>query len=191
MIASIHGEISQILDNQVVITLSGLGLLVNITEATCLDCHLGMQQTFHTYLVVREDQLALYGFATTEERDLFVHLIGVAGIGPKTGLAALSALSPEAVRRAITSEQPEIFARVPGIGKKTAQKIILDLQGKIQPLEPLEAASRLDDVDTEVLEALTALGYSVVEAQAALQSIGREENPDVEERLRKALQYFS
>ena len=79
MIASIHGEISQILDNQVVITLSGLGLLVNITEATCLDCHLGMQQTFHTYLVVREDQLSLYGFATTEERDLFVHLIGVAG----------------------------------------------------------------------------------------------------------------
>jgi Holliday junction DNA helicase RuvA len=191
MIASIQGEITQILNSQVVVNLGGLGLLVNVTEAACLNCHLGMQQSFQTYLVVREDQLALYGFATAEERDLFVHLIGVAGIGPKTGLAALSVLSPEAVRRAITSEQPEIFARVPGIGKKTAQKIILDLQGKIQPLEPLEAASRLDDVDTEVLEALTALGYSVVEAQAALQSIGRQENPDVEERLRKALQYFS
>lgn len=191
MIASVNGEISQILDGQVVVNLSGLGLLINVTENTCLNCHLGMPQTFHTYLVVREDQLALYGFATAEERDLFVHLIGVAGIGPKTGLAALSTLTPEAVRRAITADQPEIFARVPGIGKKTAQKIILDLQGKIKPLEPLEAAYRLDDVDTEVLEALTALGYSVVEAQAALQSIGREENPDVEERLRKALQYFS
>jgi Holliday junction DNA helicase RuvA len=140
---------------------------------------------------VREDQLALYGFLTAEERDLFVHLIGVAGIGPKTGLATLSALTPDSARRAISMDQPEIFSKVPGIGKKTAQKIILDLQGKIQPLEPLEAASRLDDVDTEVLEALTALGYSVVEAQAALQSVGREESPDVEERLRKALQYFS
>lgn len=191
MIATVSGEISQILDGQVVVNLSGLGLLVNVTENTCLESHLGKQQTFHTYLVVREDQLALYGFATPEERDLFIHLIGVAGIGPKTGLAALSTLTPESVRRAITTDQPEIFARVSGIGKKTAQKIILDLQGKIQPLEPLEAAYRLDDVDTEVLEALTALGYSVVEAQAALQSIGREENSDVEERLRKALQYFS
>ena len=191
MIATVSGEISQILDGQVVVNLSGLGLLVNVTENTCLESHLGKQQTFHTYLVVREDQLALYGFATPEERDLFIHLIGVAGIGPKTGLAALSTLTPESVRRAISADQPEIFARVSGIGKKTAQKIILDLQGKIQPLEPLEAAYRLDDVDTEVLEALTALGYSVVEAQAALQSIGREENPDVEERLRKALQYFS
>lgn len=191
MIASISGEISQVLDGQVVINLSGLGLLVNVTDNTCLDLHASRQLTLHTYLVVREDQLALYGFLTTEERDLFVHLIGVAGIGPKTGLATLSALTPETVRRAISMDQPEIFAKVPGIGKKTAQKVILDLQGKIQPLEPLEAASRLDDVDTEVLEALTALGYSVVEAQAALQSIGREENPDVEERLRKALQYFS
>lgn len=191
MIATVSGEISQILDGQVVVNLSGLGLLVNVTENTCLESHLGKLQSFHTYLVVREDQLALYGFATPEERDLFVHLIGVAGIGPKTALAALSTLTPEAVRRAITADQPEIFVRVPGIGKKTAQKIILDLQGKIQPLEPLEAAYRMDDVDTEVLEALTALGYSVVEAQAALQSIGREENPDVEERLRKALQYFS
>jgi len=191
MIASVSGEISQILDGQVVVSLSGLGLLIHVTENTCLDSHLGQAKTFHTYLVVREDQLALYGFITPEERDLFVHLISVAGIGPKTGLAALSTLTPEALRRAITADQPEIFARVPGIGKKTAQKIILDLQGKIQPLEPLEAAYRLDDVDTEVLEALTALGYSVVEAQAALQSISREENPDIEERLRKALQYFS
>lgn len=191
MIATVSGEISQILDGQIVINLNGLGLLINVTEIMCLESHLGKPMALHTYLVVREDQLALYGFATPEERDLFIHLISVAGIGPKTGLAALSTLSPETVRRAITADQPEIFARVPGIGKKTAQKIILDLQGKIQPLEPLEAAYRLDDVDTEVLEALTALGYSVVEAQAALQSIGREENSDVEERLRKALQFFS
>ena len=191
MISTITGEIIQVFDGQVVINVGGLGFLVNITEAACLDSRPGMRKAFHTFLVVREDQLALYGFETIEERDLFIHLIGVGGIGPKTALVALSTLSPEAVRRAITSDQPEIFTRVPGIGRKTAQKIILDLQGKIQPLEPLEAAAKMDDVDVEVMEALTALGYSVVEAQAALQYLGREEDSDAETRLRKALQYFS
>jgi holliday junction DNA helicase RuvA len=191
MIASLTGEISQVLDGQIVLNVGGVGLLINLTEETCMQCRPGMRKAVHTHLVVREDHLSLYGFETMEERDLFIHLIGVAGVGPKTALAALSTLTPEAVRRAITGDQPEIFTRVPGIGKKTAQKIILDLQGQIQPLEPLEAASKLDEVDAEVMEALTALGYSIVEAQAALQSIGRDEDSDAEERLRKALQYFS
>ena len=190
MIASVSGEISQVLDGQVVVNVGGIGLLINVTQDYCLACHPGQKKAFHTYLVVREDLLALYGFETAEERELFVHLISVAGVGPKIALAALSALSPEAVRRAIAGDQPEVFARVSGIGKKTAQKIILDLQGKVQPMEPLEAVSRMDDVDAEVMEALTALGYSIVEAQAALQSLGKDEESDAEERLRKALQYF-
>ena len=191
MIASISGEITQILENQVVINVGGVGLLLNLTEETCLACRVGGKRAFHTYLVVREDQLTLYGFESIEERDLFVHLIGVAGIGPKIAQATLSALAPETIRRAITGDQPEIFAKVPGIGKKTAQKIILDLQGKIQPLEPLEAVSRMDEIDAEVMEALTALGYSVVEAQSALQSLSREDQEaDAETRLRKALQFF-
>lgn len=107
-------------------------------------------------------------------------------------MAALSALSPETIRRAITGDQPEIFANVPGIGKKTAQKIILDLQGKIQPLEPLEAVSKMDEIDVEIMEALTALGYSIIEAQTALQFLSKEDQTaDAETRLRKALQYFS
>ncbi len=192
MIASLTGKISQVLDGQIVLNMGGVGLLVNLTEETCMQCRPGMRKAFHTHLVVREDHLSLYGFETMEERDLFIHLIGVAGVGPKTALAALSTLTPDAVRRAITGDQPEIFSRVSGIGKKTAQKIILELQGKVKPLEPLEAASKMDDVDAEVMEALTALGYSIVEAQAALQSLGKgEEDTDAEERLRKALQYFS
>ncbi len=190
MIATVTGEISQILDGQVVVEVGGVGLLLSLTENTCRNCHLGMKRAFHTYLVVREDVLALYGFETAEERDLFVLLIGVAGVGPKIALASLSTLTPEAVRQAIAADQPEVFARVPGIGKKTAQKIILDLQGKVQPLEPFEAVSRMDEVDTEVLEALIALGYSIVEAQAAVQSLGKNEEENAEERLRKALQYF-
>lgn len=191
MIATITGEITQVLEGQIVIEVGGIGLRLNLTENTCLNCRPGMKKAYHTYLVVREDHLSLYGFETVEERDLFIHLISVAGVGPKTALASLSTLTPESVRRAITGDQPEIFTRVPGIGKKTAQKIILDLQGKIQPLEPLDAAARMDDVDAEVMEALTALGYSIVEAQAALQSIGKAEDMAAEERLRKALQYFS
>jgi holliday junction DNA helicase RuvA len=191
MIATISGEISQILENQVVVDIGGIGLLVNVTDDYRVQCRVGSKRAFHTYLVVREDNLALYGFETMEARDLFIHLIGVAGIGPKTALATLSSLSPETIRRAITADQPEIFSRVPGIGKKTAQKIILDLQGQIQPLEPLEAASKMDAIDTEVMEALTTLGYSIVEAQTALQSISRDETDDAETRLRKALQFFS
>jgi len=191
MIATVSGEISQVFENQAVINMGGIGLLVNLTDETCLSCRPGMKRAFHTHLVVREDNLSLYGFETMEEREMFIHLIGVAGIGPKTGLAMLSTLTPDAVRRAITSDQPEIFTRVPGIGKKTAQKIILELQGKVQPLEPLEAVSKMDEIDTEVMEALIALGYSIVEAQAALQSLPNDEDSDSETRLRQALQYFS
>lgn len=190
MIASVSGEITQILEGQVVVNVNGIGLLVNVTQDSCLSCHPGQKKAFHTYMVVREDLLALYGFDTMEERELFIHLISVTGVGPKIGLAALSSLSPETVRRAIAADQPEVFARVPGIGKKTAQKIILDLQGKVQPMEPLEAVTRMDDIDAEVMEALTALGYSIVEAQAALQSLGKDEDSDAATRLRKALQYF-
>jgi Holliday junction DNA helicase RuvA len=191
MIATVTGEVTQILEDQVVIDVGGIGLLIHTTEETCLACRPGNKKAFHTYLVVREDQLALYGFDSMEERDLFVHLIGVAGIGPKTGLSMLSTLTPETIQRGIVNEQPEIFTRAPGIGKKTAQKIILELQGKIKPASPFDMPAKLDDVDIEVMEALTSLGYSIVEAQAALQSIGKEEAADVETRLRKALQYFS
>jgi len=191
MIATVSGEITQVLENQVIVNIGGIGLRLNVTEETYMNCQPGMKKGFHTYLVVREDSLSLYGFMTAEERDLFVHLISVAGVGPKTALAALSTLTPTAVRRAITGDQPEVFARVSGIGKKTAQKIILDLQGKVTPLEPLESALRMDEVDAEVIEALTALGYSIVEAQTAIQSLGEDEDADPETRLRKALQYFS
>lgn len=191
MIASISGEISQVFEGQIVVNVSGVGLLLNVTEDCRLNSRVGMKKAFHTHLVVREDNFSLFGFETIEERDLFIHLISVAGVGPKTGLATLSVLSPETIRRAITADQPEIFTRVPGIGKKTAQKMILDLQGKIQPLDTLEAASQMDEIDTEVLEALTTLGYSIVEAQSALQSLGKNQDDDAATRLRKALQYFS
>ena len=140
---------------------------------------------------MREDALTLYGFENRDEREIFVLLLQVNGVGPKLALTVLSTLSPDAVRRAIFHEQPEVFNRVPGVGKKTAQKILLQLQDRIPAVAGMEPMPAFSDVDTEVLSALTALGYSVVEAQAALQSIPRDTPQDIELRLRAALQYFS
>jgi len=117
-------------------------------------------------------------------------LLGASGVGPRTALSIISVLSVETIRRAVLSEQPEVLARVPGVGKKTAMKILLHLQGKVGGGGALEGAP-LSDVDGEVMDALTTLGYSVVEAQTAIQSIPKATPSDVEERLRAALQYFS
>jgi Holliday junction DNA helicase RuvA len=144
----------------------------------------------HTHLVVRENELSLYGFETTEERALFLNLLGVDGVGPKVALSVLSTLSLDAVQRAVFSEEGDLFARVPGVGKKTAQKIALHLKDRLKPTDVLGRVATMTDVDGEVLAALTALGYSVVEAQTAIQSIPRDAPPDVEERLRLALGYF-
>ena len=112
------------------------------------------------------------------------------GWGRALALAILSTLSTDAIRRAVLSEQADLFGRVPGVGKRNAQKILLHLQGKIKG-DGLEAVAGMSDADESVLDALTSLGYSVVEAQAALQSIPRDAPADVEERLRIALQFFS
>ncbi len=144
-----------------------------------------------THLIVREDLLALYGFKSIEERDFFLLLLGVEGIGPRIALGALSVLSPDAIRRAVVSEQPEIFSRVPGIGKKTSQKILIHLQGRVKASVGEGPFSAFDEINTQVLEALTSLGYSIIEAQSAIQALPKDAPEFVEDRLRLALQYFS
>src|SRR5262249_33274983 len=143
------------------------------------------------HLVVREDALNLYGFETQADRELFDMLLGVDGVGPRLGLAVLSTLSIDAVQRAVFAEEADILSRVPGVGKKTAQKIILYLHDRLKPADALAKVAALSDKDGEVLAALTALGYSVIEAQTAIQSIPKDAPDDVEERLRLSLQYFT
>ena len=144
----------------------------------------------YTHLIVRETELTLYGFETQPDRELFNLLLGVAGIGPKVALSVLSTMNIEAVQRAVFGDEPELLSRVPGVGKKSAQKITLHLKDRLKPVDTLASVAAMSDSDSEVLAALTALGYSVVEAQAALQSLPKEAPDDVEERLRLALQYF-
>jgi Holliday junction DNA helicase RuvA len=190
MIASLSGRVQEVETDSLIVDVGGVGMQVFVPAPWRDRLRPGESVFIHTHLVVRQDALILFGFETREEREFFNLLLTVNGVGPKLALGTLSVLSPDAIRRAVLHEQAEIFNRVPGVGKKTAQKILLQLQDRIPsttggPIQPFS------DVDTEVLGALTALGYSVVEAQAALQSIPRDAPSDIETRLRLALQYYS
>jgi holliday junction DNA helicase RuvA len=191
MIASLHGEIIKIESDSLIIEIGGMGFRVFVTEITRVTGKLGDRIFLYTYLVVREEVLALYGFEREDEREVFYQLLGVNGVGPRIALAILSSLAVDTVRKAVISDQPALLSRVPGVGAKTAQKIILYLQGKIKADGRLMETMKIKDIDSEVLEALTGLGYSVIEAQSALQSIPKDTPEDLEVRLRLALQYFS
>lgn len=190
MIATLRGEITQIEDNALVVEIGGVGLRVFVPAPLRGRMKVGEAAFLFTHLVVREDALNLYGFETQADRELFTMLLGVDGVGPRIALAVLSTLTIDAVQRAVFAEETETLGRVPGVGKKTAQKIILYLHDRLKPADALAKIAALSDKDSEVLAALTALGYSVVEAQTAIQSIPKDAPEDVEERLRLALQYF-
>jgi Holliday junction DNA helicase RuvA len=193
MIASVSGEVLDIVADGVVIGVGGVGLKVFVPTPLRDRLRRGEQVALRTQLIVREDLLALYGFEEAESLEFFNLLLGVNGVGPRLSLAILSVLSTDAIRRAVVNEQADVFARVPGIGRKTAQKILLQLQGRMgEAAGPvIEGVANLSDIETEVIGALTSLGYSVVEAQAAIQAIPRDAPMDVETRLRLALKYFS
>jgi len=190
MIASLEGIVSQVFEDSLVLNVNGVGFRVFVPKNVCKEVEPFKPKSLFTYLVVREDALTLFGFETTEERDLFVLLLGANGVGPRTALGIVSTMSIGLIRQAILADEADLFTRVPGVGKKTAQSIVLQLQGKIKG-EFTAADTTTRNVDLEVLDALTGLGYSVVEAQAALQTIPKDAPKDVEERLRIALQYFS
>jgi Holliday junction DNA helicase RuvA len=191
MIATISGRINSIREDSIVVEVSGIGFEVFIPAQMIDMLKIGESIFLHIYMVVREDSLTLYGFETEEGKEFFDMLLSVNGVGPRLAMVTLSTLTPDAIRRAVVNEQAEIFTQVPGIGKMTAGKILLQLQGKVKAIDGLEPVAAMSDTDTEVLSALTALGYSVVEAQAAIQAIPMDAPDDVETRLRQALLYFS
>jgi Holliday junction DNA helicase RuvA len=191
MISILRGNIISQETDGIIVDVNGIGLHVLVPKSLRDRVQPGEAVYLHTRLIVREDQWILTGFETREGRELFDLLLTVNGVGPRLAVNILSTLNPDTLRRAVFNDQAELFTRVPGVGKKTAQKIILQLQDRIPSMEGLEPLSMISDVDTEVLSALTTLGYSLVEAQAALQFIPRDTPQDVETRLRIALQYFS
>lgn len=190
MIAILQGSIYAKLNDALIVMVGGVGLRVLAPQPLLRASRVGEPIVLHTHLVVREDELSLIGFASDDELDLFHKLITVSGVGPKLALSALSNMAPDALRMAIGQERAELLARVPGIGKRTAGKIVLELKDKMGEVEVSEGLAALTEADAAVIDALTALGYSIVEAQRAVQALPRDVT-DVEERLRRALASFS
>jgi Holliday junction DNA helicase RuvA len=191
MISILHGNVISQETDGIIVDVNGVGFHVLVPTPLRDLLQPGENIYLYTRMIVREDAWILCGFETKEGREMFDLLHSVNGIGPRLAMSILSTLTPDTIRRAVFNEQAEVFNRVPGIGSKTAQKIVLHLQDRLPSAEGLGPLSRISEVDTEVLAALTTLGYSLVEAQAALQYIPRDTPQDVETRLRIALQYFS
>jgi Holliday junction DNA helicase RuvA len=191
MISTLRGEVLEINNDNLIINLSGLGLRVYVPASVRQVTNTGDLIFLHTHLVVREDALTLYGFDLREERDFFLVLLGVDGIGPRTALAVLSTLTLETIRQAVSNGQADVFSRVSGIGKKTAQKMLLHLEDKVGAISRVDQLSSYNELETELIAALTGLGYSIVESQAAIQAIPKDTEPDIEAKLRAALSYFT
>ncbi len=190
MINSLNGIINYISNDSLTLDVQGVGFEVFVDKKMLTEYQVGDSLHLLIHMVIRQDLLALYGFNTQEEKTIFNLLLGVDGVGPKLALAILSNLSMDNIRNAVLAEKSEYFVRVPGVGKKTAQKIVIHLQGKFPDIGDYQVF-RGSSSDDEVIESLVALGFSVVEAQTAVQSIPKDFSQDVEERLRYALQFFS
>lgn len=190
MISGIRGPIHAKYPGIVLIDLHGFIVRVLTSQTTVADIgDVGDQVTLHTHLRVREDDITLYGFASPDELQLFELLMTVTGIGPRVALNILSTAPPDEVHRAIESEDIAALSRAPGVGKRTASRIILELRGKLP--EPTGASGQpFAAADAEVLEALQALGYTGPEARDALARIERREGQTVEERVYAALQHL-
>ena len=166
-----------------VIDVGGVGYLVSATPSVLRRADGTTEVTVETYLHVREDALQLYGFADAGERSLFVQLLGVSGIGPKVALAVVSSASPDELRRAIALRDSARFQAIPGIGKKTAERIVLELEGSIGEAPSIAETGAPRELVAR--DALVELGYSLVEAEQALAEVDPE--LPVEERVREAL----
>jgi Holliday junction DNA helicase RuvA len=191
VIASISGTIVEILPDGAVVDVHGVGyrLFMPSTAIVALP-GLGKTVRAQTHLHVREDAMTLYGFSTTEQRDLFAVLLGVGGIGPKGALAVLSVYSPDAFRKALVTEDLDALTLIPGVGKKTAARMILELREKLAlpELEVVPGGNGKRAVLVEVKGALLNLGYTPAEARSALESLpGDRDGTSLEDLLKLAL----
>ena len=189
MIASVEGRLSAVEDRAVIVRVGGIGLRIFVSGRFLRSCGgIGNTVSLHTHLYVREDRLTLYGCASSSELSLFRLLLSVSGVGPRVALSMLDTLADEELRSAIANEQADVLTRVPGIGPKTAKKVVFELKDKVGAGVTLVQPNILEE-DSEVIAALTALGYSIVEAQTALQHVPATVR-GTEERLRAALNAF-
>jgi Holliday junction DNA helicase RuvA len=188
MIATLEGILEYRGDDSVIINVGGIGFRVYVSSST--SSQLGAAKgrvSLYTHLHVREDNISLYGFASSEELTLFKSLISVTGIGAKLALTLLSALNPEQLVMAITSGDIDLLSQTPGIGKKIASRLVLELRGRLEK-DWREVALPLAPERADVIAALTGLGYSVTEATKAISKLPDSEGLSLEDKIRMALQ---
>ncbi len=192
MIASLHGKLESLGVDGAVINVGGIGFQVSMPTSTLSTLGtVGEEVKLHTYLHLREDNASLYGFASTEEMGLFQNLISVSGLGPRLALAMLSAMNIERLTMAIATSSVDLLTEVPGIGKKMANRLILELKEKIGAGWITTPAVQLVEENAEAMAALTSLGYSISEATRAVASLPSDVKLSLEDKVRQALAYFT
>lgn len=196
MIGYVRGRVSHLFEGSCFIDVQGVGYRVFIAHSTLEKLTVGKEVCLFTYLHVREDAMLLYGFASEDEYELFLHLTSVSGIGPKGALGILSAVTPNKFRSAIGSRNLAILTKIPGIGKKTAERLVLELKDKIgncseeetMPGNEIEWDSK-DDSMAQATQALISLGYSQAEIGPTLQKLAKK-GYSVENLIKLALKEF-
>jgi Holliday junction DNA helicase RuvA len=192
MIASLKGTLQALVSDGAIIDVHGIGFRVYMPTSTMSTLGaIGDEVELHTHFHLMEDNATLYGFAAPEELGLFQTLIGVSGLGPKLALAMLSAMSVEKLAMAIASGGADLLSEIPGIGKKTASRIILELKEKVAAGWLTTPPAEFAEENAEVLAALTSLGYSVREASHAAATLPTDQKLTLEEKIRLALGYFT
>ncbi len=197
MYSYISGELVDVLADSIVVDNHGIGYEFHVSKNTLYHLQgIGNQVKVYTYLHVREDAMQLFGFSSKEEREFFQLLINVNGIGPKGALAILSVMSLSDLRFAILSEDEKALSSAPGIGKKTAQRLILDLKDKIDQiasdgLNQMVTDSPEASIKTDVIEAMTSLGYSASDALRAMEGMEFTEDTTLEAVLKEVLKKMS
>ncbi|MFC2008265.1 Holliday junction branch migration protein RuvA [Chloroflexota bacterium] len=191
MIASLRGRLEALGGDWAIVNVGGVGFQVYMPTSTLSTLGtIGEEVKLHTHLHLREDNVTLYGFGSAEELGLFQTLISVSGLGPRLALAMLSAMKVEQLSMAIATGSIDLLMVVPGVGKKMANRLVLELKEKIGAAWIAAPAAQLAQENTDVLAALTALGYSVTEASRAVASLPLSSDLSLEEKIRLALQYF-
>jgi len=186
MIATLSGQVSAGGDGWLVLQVGGVGFRVHCPSSLLSDLPVGQSGTLHTHLHVTDTALTLYGFASLEQRELFTTLIGVRGVGPRTAIAILDTYSPEVLRGIVAQGDAAALANTRGIGRKTAERMLIDLKDKLGPSTGAWSAPDLGEGDVEVINALTALGYSISEARLAVATIP-ESTTELDDRILAAL----
>ena len=191
MIASLEGIIDAVSKDSLIVNVNGIGFKVAVTTSVLSEMGItGREVKLYTHFHVREDDMSLFGFGSLDELKLFETLISVSGLGPKTGMAMLSAMSADQVAMAIASGSVEILTTIPGIGKKTADRLILELKDKVGGVMISSPAGKAAQENADVVSALVSLGYSVQETTKAVNALPSGKKLTLENKVKLALQYL-